>query len=60
MPSSPGVPKSVAAETLLVHYNDLAGASELFAAHGEQIACMIVEPVAGNMGVVVPADGYLQ
>jgi glutamate-1-semialdehyde 2,1-aminomutase len=60
MPSSPGIPKSVAANTLVVPYNDLAAARELFAAQGKAIACFVVEPVAGNMGVVPPADGYLQ
>jgi glutamate-1-semialdehyde 2,1-aminomutase len=59
-PSSPGIPQSVAGNTLLVHYNDLPGAKALFEKHGKSIACFIVEPVAGNMGVVPPADGYLQ
>lgn len=59
-PSSPGVPQSTTANTLLVHYNDLEGATKLFAEHGSQIACFVVEPVAGNMGLVLPADGYLQ
>jgi glutamate-1-semialdehyde 2,1-aminomutase len=59
-PSSPGVPQSTTANTLLVHYNDLDGASKLFAEHGSQIACFVVEPAAGNMGLVLPADGYLQ
>jgi glutamate-1-semialdehyde 2,1-aminomutase len=60
VPSSPGIPKSVAADTLVVHYNDLATARALFEAHGKSIACFAVEPVAGNMGVVAPAEGYLQ
>ena len=59
-PSSPGVPASVAACTLLAHYNDLAGARTLFEQYAGRIACMAVEPVAGNMGVVPPAEGYLQ
>jgi glutamate-1-semialdehyde 2,1-aminomutase len=59
-PSSPGIPKSITANTLLVHYNDLAGAQTLFETHGKSIACFVVEPVAGNMGVVAPADGYLK
>lgn len=59
-PSSPGVPGSTTANTLLVSFNDLAGAEELFARHGKEIACFVVEPVAGNMGVVPPTDGYLQ
>ncbi|HWE01683.1 MAG TPA: glutamate-1-semialdehyde 2,1-aminomutase [Tepidisphaeraceae bacterium] len=59
-PSSPGIPRSVAENTLLVHYNDLPGAKALFEKHGDAVACFIVEPVAGNMGVVPPGDGYLQ
>ncbi len=58
-PSSPGIPKSIAAATLLVPYNDLAAATALFEKHGEQIACFAVEPIAGNMGVIPPAAGYL-
>ncbi len=59
-PSSPGVPKSITANTLLVSYNDLAAAEKLFKKHGKELACFVVEPVAGNMGVVPPAAGYLQ
>src|SRR5258706_638981 len=59
-PSSPGIPPSVTANTLLVEYNDLEGAKQLFERYGEQIACFVVEPVAGNMGLVLPAEGYLQ
>jgi glutamate-1-semialdehyde 2,1-aminomutase len=59
-PSSPGIPQSITANTLLVHYNDLEGARQLFEQFGDQIACFAVEPVAGNMGLVLPADGYLQ
>src|SRR6185437_5770391 len=44
----------------LIFPNDLAGAKALFEAHGKSIACFVVEPVAGNMGVVAPADGYLK
>jgi glutamate-1-semialdehyde 2,1-aminomutase len=58
-PSSPGVPKSIAAGTLLVAYNDLAAAKALFDKYPGQIAAFMVEPVAGNMGVVLPASGYL-
>jgi glutamate-1-semialdehyde 2,1-aminomutase len=58
-PSSPGVPQSVTANTLLVHYNDLEGARSIFEKFGNEIACFIVEPVAGNMGLVLPAEGYL-
>ncbi|HWE97669.1 MAG TPA: glutamate-1-semialdehyde 2,1-aminomutase [Tepidisphaeraceae bacterium] len=59
-PSSPGIPKSITANTLLAPFNDLEGARKLFEQHGKDIACFVVEPVAGNMGVVPPAAGYLQ
>jgi glutamate-1-semialdehyde 2,1-aminomutase len=58
-PSSPGIPASVAACTLLVPYNDLDATRELFENRPGQIAAFLVEPVAGNMGVVPPAEGYL-
>jgi glutamate-1-semialdehyde 2,1-aminomutase len=60
LPDSPGVTRGTTADTLLVEYNDVAGLRELFAAQGEQIACLIVEPVAGNMGVVAPQPGFLE
>ena len=59
-PSSPGVPKSVAAATISVAYNDLAAAAQVFEKYPGQIACFAVEPIAGNMGVVPPVAGYLQ
>ena len=59
-PSSPGVPKSVTAATALVHYNSLEEAAAVFEKYPGQIACFAVEPVAGNMGVVPPAPGYLE
>jgi glutamate-1-semialdehyde 2,1-aminomutase len=59
-PSTPGVPKSVTASTALVHFNDLAGARAVFDKYPGQIAAFLVEPVAGNMGVVPPAPGYLE
>jgi len=59
VPSSPGVSKNQAADTLLMPYNDLAAAVDLFEQHGDDIACVMIEPVAGNMGCVPPADGYL-
>jgi glutamate-1-semialdehyde 2,1-aminomutase len=59
-PSSPGVPKSVTSSTAVVHYNDLAGAAAIFDKYPGQIAAFLVEPVAGNMGVVPPAAGYLE
>jgi glutamate-1-semialdehyde 2,1-aminomutase len=58
-PSSPGVPKSIVENTLLVPYNDLEAAAQLFDARKDEIACFCVEPVAGNMGVVPPAPEYL-
>jgi glutamate-1-semialdehyde 2,1-aminomutase len=58
-PSSPGVPKAITSCTLLAPYNDLAAAQKLFSRHGKEIACFIVEPVAGNMGVVPPDAEYL-
>jgi glutamate-1-semialdehyde 2,1-aminomutase len=59
LPDSPGVPESVVANTLTVEYNDLAAVEALFAEHPQQIAAVIVEPVAANMGFVLPAEGYL-
>ncbi|HEX4795339.1 MAG TPA: glutamate-1-semialdehyde 2,1-aminomutase [Humisphaera sp.] len=59
-PSSPGIPKSITSNTVLVHYNDLASARAAFEKYAGQIAAFLVEPVAGNMGVVVPANGYLE
>ncbi len=58
-PSSPGIPRSLAATTLLTPYNDLHAAERLFDERGAQIAAFLVEPVAGNMGVVPPEAGYL-
>jgi glutamate-1-semialdehyde 2,1-aminomutase len=60
VPTSPGVAKPVAADTLLARYNDLASVESLFEAQPGTIAAVIVEPIAGNMGVVAPADGFLQ
>lgn len=59
-PSSPGVPASVTANTAIVHYNDLNAAKLVFEQYPDQIAAFVVEPVAGNMGLVEPAEGYLQ
>jgi glutamate-1-semialdehyde 2,1-aminomutase len=58
-PSSPGVPEAVTRSTLLVPFNDLPAAEAVFRDHGRNIACFIIEPVAGNMGCVPPAEGYL-
>jgi glutamate-1-semialdehyde 2,1-aminomutase len=59
VPTSPGVPKAVAADTLLARYNDPASIEALCDAQGDTIAAIIIEPIAGNMGVVPPADGFL-
>lgn len=59
LPDSPGVPPSTVRDTLVVPYNDLAAAQRLFERYPHDIAAVIVEPVAGNMGVVPPADEYL-
>ena len=60
VPNSPGVTAGTAKDTLIIAYNDLAGVQAAFDAHKNQIAAVIVEPYAGNMGLVLPADGFLQ
>jgi glutamate-1-semialdehyde 2,1-aminomutase len=60
VPTSPGVTQAAAADTLLASYNDLASVERVFAANRGEIAALIVEPIAGNMGVVPPADGFLR
>ena len=60
VPSSPGVPASVAEHTLTLPYNDLEAIDETFRELGEQIACVIVEPVAGNMNCIPPQPGFLE
>ncbi len=60
IPGTPGVPESVVRHTLLAPYNDLEAVQALFDEHGADIACIIVEPVAGNMGLVLPEDGFLE
>jgi len=59
LPDSPGVPESVAKNTITVPYNDLESVKYAFEQFGDDIACVIVEPVAGNMGVVPPVEGFL-
>lgn len=59
-PSSPGVPESFTEKTLLANYNDLDSVRTLYDKYGDRIAAVIVEPVAANMGVVPPADGFLE
>jgi glutamate-1-semialdehyde 2,1-aminomutase len=60
VPSSPGVPADVAQHTLTVEYNNLDSVKQVFAEVGDDIACIIVEPVAGNMNCIPPVDGFLQ
>ena len=60
IPSTPGVPAAVTADTLICEYNDLGAARALAEAHADDLACVIVEPVAGNMGVVPPQPGFLE
>jgi glutamate-1-semialdehyde 2,1-aminomutase len=60
LPDSPGVTKGTTADTLLVEYNDVESMTRLFDERGEEIAALIVEPVAGNMGVVPPEPGFLE
>ena len=59
VPDSPGVPSSLAKDTLVARYNDPGSVAELFEEHRERIAAVIVEPVAGNMGVIPPSSGFL-
>lgn len=60
VPSSPGVPASLAEHTVTLNYNDIDQLKETFASVGDQIACIIVEPVAGNMNCIPPAPGFLE
>ncbi|MFA6162625.1 MAG: glutamate-1-semialdehyde 2,1-aminomutase [Methylobacter sp.] len=60
VPSSPGVPAAVAENTITLTYNDRASVKALFDEIGEQIACIIVEPVAGNMNCIPPVPGFLE
>ncbi len=60
VPTSPGVPADFAKHTLTATYNDLTEVKELVAANGGQIACIILEPIAGNMGCVAPRAGFLE
>jgi glutamate-1-semialdehyde 2,1-aminomutase len=60
LPSTPGVTEAAARDTIVVPYNELAPVGEIFEAVGDEIACLIVEPVAANMGVVPPEPGFLE
>ncbi len=60
VPSSPGVPAALADHTLTLTYNDAEGVRQAFSEYGERIACVIVEPVAGNMNCIPPLPGFLE
>jgi len=60
VPSSPGVPAGLAEHTITLSYNDIDAVKAAFAALGEQVACVIVEPIAGNMNMVPPVAGFLE
>ncbi len=60
VPSSPGIPAALAAHTITLEYNNIDAVREAFADIGSEIACIIVEPVAGNMNCIPPVDGFLQ
>lgn len=60
IPGSPGVPESFVSHTLSLPYNDIDTVKKVMARQGDRIACIIVEPVAGNMGLVPPCDGFLE
>src|ERR671912_1483414 len=60
VPTSPGVPAAAARDTLLARYNDLESVERLTTQHRGEIAALFVEPIAGNMGLVPPQDGFLQ
>lgn len=60
IPDTPGVTAKTASDTMVAAYNDLASVRALFESAPDQVACVIVEPVSGNMGVVAPAAGFLQ
>src|SRR5690625_2844045 len=60
LPDSPGVPESIAKQTITVPYNDPESVKQAFETYGDDIAAVIVEPVSGNMGVVPPVNNFLQ
>jgi glutamate-1-semialdehyde 2,1-aminomutase len=60
VPSSPGVPAGLAEHTVTLSFNDIDGVRTAFSEIGDQIACVIVEPIAGNMNMVPPVDGFLE
>ncbi len=60
VPTSPGVPVGCTADTMVLRYNDVQGVADAFAAHGDRLAAVILEPVVGNMGLVRPTDEFLE
>ena len=60
VPSSPGIPKGCTDDTIVLEYNDVKQLRKTFEASGSEIACLIIEPVVGNMGTVIPDDAFLQ
>ncbi len=60
VPSSAGSPESLSKDTLVAVYNDISSVEDLFLAHKDKIAAVIIEPVAANMGVVLPKEGFLK
>ena len=60
VPNSPGIPEDFAKHTLTVEYNNIDSVKDIFAQYGDQIACIIVEPVAGNMNCIPPVPGFLE
>src|SRR5207302_3965412 len=60
VPDSPGVPRGCSADTLVLGYNDVAALNQAFTVHGAKIAGVILEPVVGNMGLVVPSKEFLE
>ena len=60
LPNSPGVPESAASQTAVLPFNDLDAVEELFVARGSDIACLFVEPVVGNSGLIPPVEGFLE
>lgn len=59
IPGCPGIPEAIASNTLIIPFNDINALEACFTKHPGRIACFIIEPVCGNMGVVIPSDGYL-
>jgi glutamate-1-semialdehyde 2,1-aminomutase len=59
VPNSPGIPKDFAKHTLTVSFNNLAEVKAIFEQYADEIACIIVEPVAGNMNCILPVPGFL-